>query len=751
MPFFKELRRRKTSSKSDNTLTPNGSSASAESNGTAQSSSTLSSFYGSNSTPASSIQPNQSTPNLNQITSKANNTTSAAQQRPVTLATGAAYNRYSVAGMSMAQSVNGGAVGKNPTSAFAPRVFSITDNSWVNQKVLLIYGQIGDPSLQALDGTLTLTHHQDNFPPTMWPVEQSHFKALVHLSPGPNSLRFDFSSPKLATNHSSIPAHSSWLNVNYLPVTASPPVQLVILIAKDSPGTFDAVPERIQREGNSLDTAKRKFRMAAYLWQAFTAEQMYRNDFGRRSFRFEEEWQSGTLSFRDRESGQMRSEAKIHVVRCEKTVEELRNLDLAQQYDKATRKGELYNIAMEAMRDHFKPSRGQKQYISVLLLDAHWDTKSHVITGHAALGGGTNDIQLAIFGSQALQSYPTCLEEVVPALTDCTRTDTEFVANDCNESGSNWEAANIGIGAHLHETGHMLGCPHQESGIMLRDYVKFNRTFLCREPYATRTKSPGIRPCLPPDECSWHRLDVLRFRYHPCFRLPPDNAVNGDESVRVWPVENGKVLVTAPSGVSFIELFTEGEGVCHAWKDLSNGDGISAGPPRQMTLTESDLRSLLVEEKKKKKLKLCIHSVGQGSHTVEDFGLFKSKSSVVKLPNGQTGFKGSQLGTSQQAGSRPEQIILDSAIKPTKLLTSIKVYHGFAIDGIEFCYEDSNSQLFGKRGGQPGGSEFLLDTRRGEVVMGFCLRSGLWIDGIEILTSLGRRSGMYGNPLAGSG
>ncbi|KAL8867584.1 MAG: hypothetical protein Q9174_005572, partial [Haloplaca sp. 1 TL-2023] len=639
---------------------------------------------------------------------KANDSTTATTQRPKTLATGAVYNRNSVAGMSIAHSTNGGAAGKAPTSAFAPRVLSITDNSWVNQKVLLIYGQIGDPPLQALDGTLTLSHHQDNFPPTMWPVEQSHFKALVHLSPGPNSLRFDFSSPKLASNHSSIPAHSSWLNINYLPVTASPPVHLVILLAKDSPGTFDAVPERIQREGNSLDTAKRKFRMAAYLWQAFTAEQMYRNEFGRRTFRFGEEWQSGTLSFRDRDSGQMRSEAKIHVVRSEKTVAELRNLDLAQQYDKATRKGELYDIALEAMRDHFEPSRGQKQYISVLLLDAHWDTKSHVITGHAALGGGTDDIQLAIFGSQALQSYPTCLEEVVPALTDCTRTDTEFVANDCNESGSNWEAANVGIGAHLHETGHMLGCPHQQSGIMLRDYVRFNRTFLCREPYATRTKSPGLRPCLPPDECGWHRLDVLRFRYHPCFRLPQDNAVTGDESVRVWPVENGKVLVTAPSGVSFIELFTEGEDVCHAWKDLSSGDGISAGPPRQMTLTESDLRSLLTEDKKKKKLKLCIHSVGQGDHTVEDFGLLKSKSSIVKLPNGQVGFKGSQLGTSQQTGSRPEQIILDSAIKQTKLLTSIRIYHGFAIDGIEFCYEDSTSQLFGKRGGQPGGSEFLL-------------------------------------------
>ncbi|KAL8717284.1 MAG: hypothetical protein Q9225_005456 [Loekoesia sp. 1 TL-2023] len=712
MPFFKELRRRKTSSKSDN-LPPNASSASNDSNGTVpttKSSSTLSSLYGSNSTPASSIQPYQSTPNLTNATSKSANTISPPPppQRPVAIGPSMASNRNSIAGMSMVQSVNGGPASKPPTSACAPRVLSITDNSWVNQKILLVYGQIADPAQHALDGSLTVCHHQDNFPPTMWPVSDSHFKALVHLSPGPNRIRFDFTSPKLVTNNSSIPAHSSWININYLPVTTSPPVQLVILLGRDSPGTFDAVPERVHREGNDLDTAIRKFRMAAYLWQAFTGEQMYRNGFGRRCFRFEEEWQSGTLTFRDRDSRQMRSEAKIHVVRSEKTVKELRDLDLAQQYDRATRKGDLFNIAMEAMKGYFKPTHGQKQYISLLLLDAHWDTKAKTITGHAALGGSSNEIKLAIFGSQALQSYPSCLEDVVPAFTDCTRTDTNFVANDCNESGSNWEAANIGIGAHLHETGHMLGCPHQESGIMLRDYVRLNRTFSCREPYSTRTKSPGMRLCLPKDECGWHRLDILRFRYHPCFRLPTDLPANGDESVRVWPVGNGKVVVTAPTGIAFVELFASDDSTCHAWIEYGNGDGLAGGPPRQIVLTENDLKSRLADDKKSKRLKVSIHSVGQGNHNVEDFGQLISKSSVVKLPNGQSGFKGSQLGTSQQAGSRPEQVILESAIKQTKLLTSIKVYHGFAVDGIEFCYEDSTSQLFGKRGGQAGGSEFLL-------------------------------------------
>lgn len=559
------------------------------------------------------------------------------------------------------------------------------------------------------------------------------------------------------------------MNINFLPLISSPPLHLVILIGKDSPGTFDSVPERKQREGNDLDAAIRKFRMAAYLWQAFTGEQMYRNGLGRRCFRFEEEWQTGSLAFRDKEMGRMRNEAKVHVIRSEKTVKQLRDLDYAQQYDNATRKGGLYTIAMEAVKAHFKPVTGQKQYISLLLLDAHWDTKSKTITGHAALGGGSGGIQLAIFGSQALQSYPMSIEEVVPAFSDCTRTNTTFVANDCEESGSNWEAANIGIGAHLHEIGHLFGCPHQEYGVMLRDYARFNRTFLCREPYSTRTKLPGLRLCLPKDECGWHRLDALRFKYHPCFRLPTDAPLNPDDSIQVWPADNGKAIITAPTGVAFVEIFADGDETCHAWIEYCNGDVQSGGPPRQAILTEGDLKAKLPEKTKGRKLKIKVHSAGQGNYEVEDFGqLVKSKNNIVKLPNGQCGFKGCQLGNSQQEGSQPQQVILETAHIQTKLLTSIKVYHGFALDGLEFLYEDSTSQLFGKRGGSA--SEFLfglsahstnlhashwahtiVDTRRGEILTGFYLRAGLWIDGIEILTSLGRRSGVYGNPIGGSG
>ncbi|KAL3426185.1 zinc metalloproteinase [Phlyctema vagabunda] len=735
--FLKDIRRRSKASfrREQSTDSSNGNPNGSPSIPAAKSSSTLNS--GSNTPPT--LTTSNSSSNLQVLGEKLG--------RP-TVST-AASNRYSVSGMAGLGFPSPNSKTTLPTSLYAPRIVSISDNTWVYQKVLLIYGTIADPASQVLDGNLTVSRLDDGFPPTYWPVAESHFKALVYLTPGPNRLRFDFTSPKLANSNSSNPIHSSYLTLHMLPPLSAPPLQLVILLAKDSPGTYDAVPARIEKEGNDLEQAIKKFRMAAYLWQAFTAEQMYRNKLGRRVFRMEEEWVTGSSNNRDSETGTMRSEAKVHVVRCTKTVAEIRELDLAQQNPEAKRKGELFEIASQAVKDYFKPMPGQKQYVSVLILDSHWDKDAKTITGHAALGGGGGELQLAIFGSQALQSYPSTLEEVVPAFTDCTPTDTDYVANDCNESGSNWEAANIGIGAHLHETGHLFGCPHQENGIMLRDYVNFNRTFSTREPYSTRTKSKGGL-VLQKDECGWHRLDCLRFRSHPCFRLPTDPPLNPDDTVQVWPVDNGNVMVTAATGVSYLEIFTEGDELCHVWQEF--GDGNGSGPvQRQVVLTEHDLRARLPEDQRKVKMRVIIKSYGGGSHSVEDFGLLASKASRIKLSNGQLAFKGSRLGLSQMEGSQPQEVIFHSTIQQTKLLVQVKVYHGFALDGIEFFYEDTTSQLFGKRGGAPGGSEFNLDTRRGEYLTGFYVRAGFWVDGIQILTSLGRKSPVFGNPVGGSG
>ncbi|KAK5653577.1 hypothetical protein OQA88_8839 [Cercophora sp. LCS_1] len=665
-----------------------------------------------------------------------------------------ASNRYSVSGMAgLGSPVQTGRGPALPVSQFSPRILNVPDSSWVYQKVLLVSGVVGDPAQQSLDGTVTVSRLDDGFPPISWPVCGSQFKALVYMLPGANRLRFDFASPKLANSGSSNPIHASYLTVHMIPPVNAPPLQLAILLAKDSPGTFDAVPARAEREGNGLDTAVRKFRIAAYLWQAFTAEQMARNRFGRRVFRFEEEWITGTSNQRDRECGTMRSEARVHIIRSDKTLEEIRDLDHAQQNPNAKDQGALYGFAVEAVKNYFKPLPGQKQYVSVLLLDSHWDTSSKTIVGHAALGGNAGDLQLGIFGSHCLQSYPTSFEEVVPAFNDCTPTDTNFVSNDCNDAGSSWEAANIGIGAHLHETGHLFGLPHQESGVMARDYVKLNRTFLSRESYSTRTRSKGGLVSQE-DECTWHRLDCLRLRSHPCFRLPNDAVLNPDDSVHAWPIEGGSIMVTAPTGVSYLEIFGEGDDVCHNWIEYQAENG---GVQRQVLLNEQELRNRLPEEKRKGTLKISVKSFGGGSLDIDDFKrLCSSKESSLKLPTGVPGlgkaaYRAKKLGHSSIEGSEPHEVIFSSALRQDRVLSKIVFYHGFALDGLEFVYDDDSRQLFGKRGGKIGGDVFEMDIRRGEYITGFHVRSGAWIDGIQVLTSLGRRSPMYGNAHGGSG
>ncbi|KAK3950219.1 putative peptidase family-domain-containing protein [Pseudoneurospora amorphoporcata] len=752
---FKEIRRRSRNSFRTERSADGSSEAS---NGTAPTTGSLTPLSSSShqSDPALNVHVNN-----NQSTSPTPPATAPSRPAPHPYPIGN-QNRYSVSGMTGLGSPMPNGRGPNlPVSQYSPRITSIQDNSWVYQKVLLVYGTVGEPSQQSLDGTVTVSRQDDNFPPISWPVSNSQFKALVYMTPGANRLRFDFASPKLANSGSTNPIHASYLTIHMLPTTNAPPLQLAILLAKDSPATYDAVPTRIKREGNGLETAVRKFRMAAYLWQAFTAEQMWRNKFGRRVFRFEEEWTTGSANQRDREQGTQRSEARIHIIRTNHTLAELRDLNKAQQNRDANQKDALFGIAADAVRDYFKPLPGQRLYVSVLLLDSHWDTSSKTVTAHAALGGGVGDLQLAIFGSHCLQSYPTSFEEVVPAFSDCTPTDTNYVANDCNEAGSSWEAANIGIGAHLHETGHLFGLPHRESGVMLRDYVTLNRTFIVREAYSTRTRSKGGLVSQE-DECTWHRLDCLRFRSHPCFRLPNDPAQSPDDSVQAWPVGGGEVMITASSGIMYVEIFGEDDDVCHKWIEYlgEGGSGNGSGIQRQITLNEQELRKELGEDKKKRRLKISVRSHGGGFLDIDDFHQLCSKQSSFKLPMGlvpgvsvlaQTAYRGKTLGASKLEGSEPHEVVFTSAVKQGIVLSRIVVYHGLALDGLEFVYDDNSSQLFGKKGGKAGGDVFDMDVRRGEYVTGFYVRAGFWIDGIQIFTSSGRKSPIYGKPNGGSG
>ncbi|KAK6527859.1 hypothetical protein TWF281_009129 [Arthrobotrys megalospora] len=610
-----------------------------------------------------------------------------------------------------------------PTSPNAPRILSISDGSWAFASVLLVFGQCG-PLDRPQDGTVVVHHHHGNFPSTSWPVSDGFFRALVYLEPGPNKLQFEY-----ACSRTTPPARSQ-ITLHMMPL-AAPPLHLVLLLGKDSPGVFDCPPEKVKTQGNGLDTAIKKFRMAAYLWQAYTAEEMARNRFGRRTFRFEETWTTESISHRDK---MPRMVPKVHVVRSEKTVAEIRDLDIAQQNSGGTRTGELWNIAYKAVEKHFAPRTVyDKKHVAVLILDSKWDPTSNIITGHAALGGGAGLIQMGIFGSHSLHAWPTFIEDVVPSFTDCTRTDTRTVANDAGQSGSYWEACCIGVGAFLHEVGHAFGCPHQPSGIMVRDYVKLNRSFVTRESYSTRTKSPGLRLCMPKDECHWHRLDILRFRFHICFKSASDPPfIFEGDNPQVYGV-GGAAVVVSSTGVAWVEIYVN--------EALQTYYEVFPKVERNLTISVPDILSKVPTAEKSRKIKLSVFMIGSGKLDIDDF--LATAQTFVKLSGGEKAYQSMKLGLG--GGVATEAVL---PIGSNRVLNVIRVYSGSALNGIEFVFDDSSTSLFGNRGGSC--SEFPLDTRRGESLLGFSVRSGFWVDGCDILTTLGRRSPFFGNVNGGS-
>ena len=208
-----------------------------------------------------------------------------------------------------------------------------------------------------------------------------------------------------------------------------------------------------------------------------------------------------------------------------------------------------------------------------------------------------------------------------------------------------------------------------------------NRSFVAREAYSTRNKHKGGL-VQQNDECGWHRLDCLRFRGHPAFRLPNDPPLNADESVQAFAIEGNTVLAMAATGISFVEILAEGDDACRAWIEYV----AEAGPvQRQLAFTEAELRARLPEDKQKGRMSISIKSYGGGSLTIDDFKEFTSKSSMLKLGNGKLASKSQKLGSSRLEGSAPQELVFTSAAKVGRVMSRIIVYHESSLHGLEFC------------------------------------------------------------------
>lgn len=314
-----------------------------------------------------------------------------------------------------------------------PQITSHLPASTVHSRLLLVSGLI---TVGNQNGDLWVLSHANSFPPQSFPVRNSAFKALLHLSPGENSITLDF---RCSGNTSS---NQAIFDVTYIPLLQNPPLHLAILIGQDSPLRYDEVPG----VPANLDTAIKKLRMAAYLWQAYTANEMHAQGHGHRTFRLDEAWLHDTLS---RVDSPRRNTAKITVLRSKYSTAHLRDPCRAQQYKGRTEEQGLYHIAAEAIREHpeLKPAPGEKSHVAVLYLDSMWDKKHKTVTAHAALGGSDagGGLALAIFGSHSLFAWPDCIEDVVKAFSDTRPVDTKHCCID-GEGNNYMMAANVGIG-----------------------------------------------------------------------------------------------------------------------------------------------------------------------------------------------------------------------------------------------------------------------------------------------------------------
>jgi len=688
--------------------------------------------------------------------------------------------------------------------------FNYRDNEIVSSPTVIVSGATTSGTQ---NGIICFTNNDNRvFPPQYFEVNNGQFKALVHVSPGePNQFRvevmdngiissFGFSEYK---NGRPNIVDRGQLILIFNPLPQNKPVHMCLIRARDSPNTYDMPQYRLaRREQPNLENAVKKLKVAARLMQAYTQDEMRTVGFSNRTFQFVEETTLDQTIFGYKvQSPTPHQEVKVHVLTSPKSVAELRSPDLAQQNPSAKDKGGLFSHAIDLIKksDIYDSKRGTAIQCAVMYLDSTYDTKNNLILTHAALGGGDSGVKLAIFGSHGLHAYPQNFPLVTPSFLDSTKLSTNEVANDCNECGTSWECLNICLGAFMHEIGHLLGCPHQVDGVMLRDYIWWNRSFMTRELECLRTHSPGVlidRNGQWPKVCHWNRLDLIRFLYHDLFSLPvdkfqkvhsttmkPDSLYTDLAVPLLYSLPGNGAVMMSDAGIFIVEIVDGDLTRYHEpYLPLEYGGN---GVVHQCTINYPEYLSKLRSAKRDagEEYKVRVMSLA-GDLFINNFKKHCSplEQDVVKSDFGfgrgeLTGYKSELLG---RAKGEMRVAAFDLAT-----VYRVRVYSGRALDGVRFYFKTGGvstghapkvpprnylKKVFGhhdehhheehqqvngevKDGsslvGKETGSYSDFELQNGEEIVRFNIRNGAWVDGIQVVTNRNRSSPMFGNAQGG--
>ncbi|KXS20456.1 hypothetical protein M427DRAFT_28176 [Gonapodya prolifera JEL478] len=702
------------------------------------------------------------------------------------------------------------------------RFLNIVDRECVYQRLILLHGVIepwldADPGADAnvgaanplpiplptphtiscVNASLPKTHEERAF---KFPVVGGLFKALVWLVEGKNAIHFDFAPPH---NSSQQPA-KALLTLSMEIPRENPPLNLSILAASDSEMKFDLPHwcrqgERASRNG--YVESERRHRFNAYLWQAFTAEAMYRAGYGRRTFRLDEE------NCRDP------FQPPVHLLRSRYPLSTLRIPNLAQQRAEGMRNADggdlpesLFDAAFQALdaaaeehrreagavtvapttthapaptstiapgrsgagapdtvrpapaatpRRTFPTSDFPTSYHSCLLLDSMHVPPSTIL-GHTALGGGTGETRLGVFGSHLVHSYPSRVSEVAECAWDARP--LGGTADDNGECKERWRAWGIGSGATLHEAGHGFGLGHSGEGIMARGYNDFARAFA---PYAravprsewpvTAAKEGGMK---------WARVDLVRFRGSECFALPTDTvrppAFASAPVPSLYPLPEPYTFIAVCSSGLLLANYTHTSNeayVCH--------DEFSFAPtPPTTAVLDFRLPLSAVSSQwnqggqPRPDLTLELVGVGGGNVHVRDIAASYDRALVRPAAHGLPArFRSSPVGM----GGGEEFVLTwgrerraDGTVVH-RAVSELRAHGGLFLDGLEVVVEEWTdggagppSVVVHRLASPVHAQPSVLVLGPGDGLGKFKCHAGAWLDGLACVTEAGREADWAG-------
>lgn len=148
-------------------------------------------------------------------------------------------------------------------------IANFADHETVTYSIIKLIGTIAIEPCQKTSGQTVSLFKNENSVPTVTKLLHNLFKFLVELEEGRNYLKIEYCNEALI------------LTIDYVPSRSEHAVIPLYVICDGHDGRFQA-PED---EDNSVESACRRITLCAKILQSITAEKLFENSFGRKTFK----------------------------------------------------------------------------------------------------------------------------------------------------------------------------------------------------------------------------------------------------------------------------------------------------------------------------------------------------------------------------------------------------------------------------------------------------------------------------------